>query len=513
MYLHEKNQQIETLRGVGNRKASSLRRLGIDTVRELLLYFPRDYLDRTRIVTLAAAPVERQATCLVRILSHEHTRLRRESILKVYVKDESANATLMCFGRSFLQYTLLPGKMFLINGVFQHSPRGGLQCSNFEFEEHSPVTEDYEKILPIYGLTSGLSQKVIRGSIREGLKTLGEQIGEELPGELRRRRRLADYSSALKNIHFPADWNAMQEARRYFIYHELFYLILTMKLRRSRRMQSRKRRVPIPFNLRDGLLSRLPFELTADQKQVLSEIEGDLFSPLPMARLIQGDVGCGKTLVALLAALSVIEAGEQAACMVPTELLARQHGDNAARFLEPLGVRVALLVGSRGSESRGSESRGKRQRALLLQALREGEIDLLIGTHALFSEDVRFHALGLAIIDEQHRFGVRQRFSLIGKGETPDLLMMSATPIPRSLALTAFGDLDISTIRTMPSGRKPVITHLARMGNEGKVYERVRREIHGGKQAYFVYPLISETEKSSSTPDDLKNAERMAQVL
>ncbi len=202
-----------------------------------------------------------------------------------------------------------------------------------------------------------------------------------------------------------------------------------------------------------------------------------------MARLLQGDVGCGKTLVALLSSLLVTASGEQAAFLAPTELLARQHAENAARLLEPLGVRIAFLSGSVTGAPR----------ALLLAALRAGEVDLLFGTHALFSEDVAFHALGLVIVDEQHKFGVLQRQALLRKGEAPDLLLMTATPIPRTLALTAFGDLDVSSIRTMPAGRKPVVTHLAREGNEEKVYRRVREELEKGRQAYFVYPLIEES--------------------
>jgi len=216
----------------------------------------------------------------------------------------------------------------------------------------------------------------------------------------------------------------------------------------------------------------------------VQEIETDLRSAAPMARLLQGDVGCGKTLVALLASLLVVSAAEQAAFLAPTELLARQHAENAARLLEPLGVRIAFLSGAVGGEAR----------ALLLAALQAGEIDILFGTHALFSGDVAFRRLGLVIVDEQHKFGVLQRQTMLAKGDSPDLLLMTATPIPRTLALTAFGDLEVSSIRTMPAGRRPVITHLAREGNEEKVYRRVREEIARGRQAYFVYPLIEESE-------------------
>jgi ATP-dependent DNA helicase RecG len=253
--------------------------------------------------------------------------------------------------------------------------------------------------------------------------------------------------------------------------------------------------------LRDAALARLPFTLTPDQATVLAEIEADLGAPWPMARLLQGDVGSGKTLVALLSALLVTAGGGQVAFAAPTELLARQHAENAARLVEPIGVRVAFLSGAVAGEPR----------QLLLTALAAGEIDILFGTHALFSRDVAFRRLGFVVVDEQHKFGVRQRMAMLAKGEAPDLLLMTATPIPRTLALTAFGDLDVSTIRTMPPGRLPVITHLARQANAGKVYRRVREELDRGRQAYFVYPLIggpeSGDEPEASSGPALKDAE------
>ncbi|HTO24111.1 MAG TPA: ATP-dependent DNA helicase RecG, partial [Spirochaetia bacterium] len=289
-----------------------------------------------------------------------------------------------------------------------------------------------------------------------------------------------------------------ERSRAALAYEELFYFEISV-LRRKRALAASRPRVRARQpELREALVKRLPFSLTADQVTAVSEIEADLWSPVPMARLLQGDVGCGKTLVALLSALLVIGCREQAAFLAPTELLARQHAENAARLLEPMGIRIAFLSGSVTGEPRG----------LLLEALRAGEVDLLFGTHALFSEGVAFHDLGLVVVDEQHRFGVLQRQALLRKGESPDLLLMTATPIPRTLALTAFGDLDVSSIRTMPAGRRPVITHLAREGNEDKVYRRVREEIQRGRQAYFVYPLIEESESL-----DVKDAETAFRVL
>ncbi|MCK5199242.1 MAG: ATP-dependent DNA helicase RecG, partial [Spirochaetales bacterium] len=253
------------------------------------------------------------------------------------------------------------------------------------------------------------------------------------------------------------------------------------------------------YKLQRQLIKSLPFTLTPDQIKVLDEIKTDMESQSPMARLLQGDVGSGKTLVAFIAALGIIESGGQAAFMAPTELLARQHAENAAKLLEPLGVRLAFLSGNVKNS----------QRKPLLEALKNGEIDLIIGTHALFTGNVEFRNLQFVIVDEQHKFGVLQRLALLNKGDTPDLLLMTATPIPRTLTLTLFGDMDVSIIKTMPEGRKPIVTHLSVIDNEAKVYQAVLAEIERGHQAYFVYPRIQDSDSAS----DLKNAEGMYEYL
>jgi len=499
MYLRELVDPVETLKGIGPRNAGLLAQAGIRSVADLLLYLPRDYEDRSVLHTLAEALTLPRASCVVKVIAHDSVGWGRRRTLKVYVEDKTARAALVCFNRNFLERVLAPGKTFLLTGVFRYRFQE-IQSTSFDAEPYDPASPAASaRILPVYPLTEGLMQPVIRRSVRAALGTASPRIDEELPRGLRERYCFPRLSEALHEAHFPSDREALEAARTALIYWELFYLQLAVKRRSlKRRVETRKARPPIRRELRRQLIARLPFRLTADQESVLSEIEGDLFSDRPMARLIQGDVGCGKTLVALISALAVLEAGQQVALMAPTELLARQHGDNAARLLEPVGVSVALLTGSVRSE----------QRAQLLAALARREVQLVVGTHALFSEDVSYGALGLVIVDEQHRFGVEQRLALVAKGAGADLLLMTATPIPRTLALTAFGDLDISTIRMMPAGRKPVITHLAREGNEDKVYGRVRRELEAGRQAYFVYPLIEESEKL-----DLKHAEGMYDVL
>jgi len=319
-------------------------------------------------------------------------------------------------------------------------------------------------------------------------------VDDELPPALLQRRTLLRKAEAIRLIHHPEHPADVPEARRTLAYEELFYLQIMIGRRDMDKREGASDRPPPTGHLANALVERLPFALTPDQETVLGEIAADMGSPWPMARLLQGDVGSGKTLVAFMAALYTIGAGGQAALMVPTELLARQHADTAARLLEPLGVRLAFLSGNVAEPARKP----------LLAALAAGEIDLVIGTHALFSDGVNYHSLRLVVVDEQHRFGVLQRLAIGAKGRRPDVLMMSATPIPRTLALTAYGDLSVSTIRTMPPGRKPVITHLAKQGNEDRVYEFVRRELAAGRKAYFVYPLVDRSDKL-----ELKNAEAM----
>ncbi len=483
MFLGEITGEISSLRGVGPALAGRLARLGVKRVRDLLLLLPRGYEDRRSVALLAEAPRTDKAVVVAQVVSRSPMGWGRASAPKVVVADGSSEASLLCFGRPYLGRVLAAGRKFFIWGSFRRR-RGEIQCADFELEPWSERPSAFGRILPVYPLTEGLTQAALRRLMRHALDEHGPRVDGEIPAAIVRRRGLPEKSAALARLHFPETLEEAERSRRALAYEELF--LFEIKVLRRRRLLAavRPRRPGLDAGLQQRLIARLPFRLTTDQNAALAEIGQDLASEAPMARLLQGDVGCGKTLVALLGALLVIAAGEQAAFAAPTELLARQHAENAALLLEPLGVRIAFLSGSVSGEPR----------ALLLAALRRGEIDLLFGTHALFSEDVSFRALGFVIVDEQHKFGVLQRIAMLQKGEAPDLLLMTATPIPRTLALTAFGDLDVSTIRTMPEGRMPVVTHLAREGNEEKVYRRVRRELERGRQAYFVYPLIGESE-------------------
>jgi ATP-dependent DNA helicase RecG len=497
VFLREITQKIQYLKGIGPRLAARFEKLGIVTVADLLLHVPRTYQDRGEITPLSRTPGRERANVIATVAAYDYVGFGRKRTLKVFIKDASGVASLVCFGRNFLEKVFIIGRRFFISGAFAYR-FGEIQCAAFDYLPAEEFEKKKNKIFPFYPLTEGLFQKTLQSAVERALQEYGPKIDDELPLSLRDKYGFSPKREAVAAIHFPQDQADLDRARAALTYEELFYLELIITRAAFVRRTKRAARRPAAFVLKRRLLDRLPFRLTSDQERAVAEIENDLFSAFPLYRLLQGDVGSGKTLVALIAALDVIEAGEQAVFMAPTELLARQHAGTAAALVEPLGVRTALLTG-------GLEP-GARDR--LLAALRAGEIDLLIGTHALFSADVTYRRLGLAIIDEQHRFGVLQRKALAEKGAAPDLLLMTATPIPRTLALTAFGDLDSSLIKNKPPGRLKIITHLAREGNEAKVYERVRAELAAGRQAYFVYPLIEESEKI-----DLKNAIGMYEDL
>jgi ATP-dependent DNA helicase RecG len=422
---------------------------------------------------------------------------------------------------------------------------GEIQSSNCEVEPASAKC-----ILPVHPLTAGLNQADLRGFIRRAIDEYAVKLEDELPAEIIERDRLLSKAAAIRAIHFPTSFEELELAKKTLIYEELFYLEIVV----GKRVVERKKFSQYPqhvqppkgglpslgavdsscagtgrihpstpldgalnrFPLQNRLLERLPFSLTPGQQEAIAEINAEMTSNTEhsMARLLQGDVGSGKTLVSFLAALmaaevaSSNEGGGQTALMAPTELLARQHAENAARLLEPLGLRIAFLTGNIRAAGRKD----------LLKHLAAGEIDIVVGTHALFSNDVIYKNLRLVVIDEQHRFGVTQRSMIMAKGNQPHLLMMSATPIPRTLALTVFGDMDVSVIQDMPPGRKPVKTHLAKESSEARVYDFVREKLEAGSQAYFVYPLIDDQnpgdgDETKQKAAGLKAAVSMAERL
>lgn len=501
MFLGELTYPVGNITGIGPGAIKSLAALGVLDIAGLIRHYPIRYEDRSNPVPLLNSSLRRPAVTIATVQKQDYAPWKNGRVLKVTVSDDTAAASLLCYGRNFLASKLTPGRKIWLTGPFDRNRYGDLQSGTFAFEnyaENSPP-KDFGKILPIYPLSGKLNQTLLRNAIRSALDSYGKGIRDELPDSIRTEMKFPHKEQCLRDIHFPESSLEHERARRALIFEELFLLQISVA---RMALQSRKdgREAPRSWSDRlvDTLKSRLDFELTRDQITSIEDIKRDIGSGPRMARLIQGEVGSGKTLVAFIAALGIIGAGRQAAFMAPTELLARQHADNAAKLLAPLGVRVAFLSGDTSSASRAS----------IRSALGSGDIDFCIGTHALFSSDVTFSKLGLAIIDEQHRFGVDQRRQLSEKGKSVDILVLSATPIPRTLALTAFGDMEISSIRSMPRGRIPVETHLARMGNEGKVYNFVRKELDAGFKAYFIYPLIEESKKNF-----LKDAQNMFQRL
>jgi ATP-dependent DNA helicase RecG len=493
LFLREIAAPVSDLKGAGPALVARLFRLGVFSGADLLMLAPRDYEDRSAPRALAEfgqGPVN----CRVRVVAHDWFGFGRMRTLKLWVEDEAGTrAALVCFNRAFLERSLPVGATLKLFGKFEYR-FSELQSSAFDAEMvDGAVSGVPDGVRPVYPLTEGLGQASVRKLVSRALARWGT-VDDEVPPSIRTRRGLLRKAVALKLLHAPEAPADAVAARRTLAYEELFYLQVMIARRSAvRRSEARPRTAP-PDLLARALEERLPFELTADQKTAIAEIVSDMAGQWPMARLLQGDVGSGKTLVAFISAMYAIAGGGQAALMAPTELLARQHADTAARLLEPLGVRLAYLSGNVADAARRP----------LLAALSHGDVDLAIGTHALFSEDVVFSDLRLVVVDEQQRFGVLQRLAIGAKGRKPDTLMMTATPIPRTLALTAYGDLSVSTIRTMPAGRLPVITHLARNGNETKVYDFVRKELAAGRRAYFVYPLVDRSEKLA-----LKDAEAM----
>ena len=499
MHVAEISQPVSDLPGLGPAKAGDLARLGITTIGELLLHIPRGYEDRTTPVPLIQAAPDRPVNTEAEVVAHSYIGHGPRKTLKVHIRDQSGIGALVCFGRNFLARSLPQGKLIRVYGTFQRR-YGDLQATSFEFEDASSPPRKFGRILPVYPLAGRLGQGDLRKATAVAVKRYGCNVADELPQELRARQDLLSTATALGAVHQPETLEQAASGRRTLVYLELFFLQLAIGIRATERRRNTRPARTLPRGMRATLTDSLPFELTDDQEQVLTEITADLEAEVPMARLLQGDVGAGKTIVALLSAVPLIEAGHQVALMAPTELLARQHADAISRLLTAAGLRisVALLSGTVPPSSRRP----------LVEALATGAVDLVVGTHAVFTDEVSFRNLQYVIIDEQHRFGVMQRVALMQKAREPDVLFMTATPIPRTLALTVFGDMKVSSIRTLPPGRRPVETHLAKHGNDHKVYEFVRRELAAGRQAYFVYPRIDDTGAL-----DLRDAESMWQEL
>ena len=556
MKLKDIKTPISSIHGIGPQQEKFLAKLNIFTVSDLLSFYPKSYDDRTEKISISDFEKHKKVHAICAVQAHQWFGYGKMKTLKLIINDGTGSASLICFNRNFYEKSLPVGSIICVTGTFEVK-FGQIQSTSFEITKlsDSAPLSDFKNtplpdsaVLPVYKLTEGLTQKNIRKAVSNAIFQYAKLLENELPEEIIIKRHLLQKKDAIKAIHNPISLKNAEDARYSLIFEELFNFQSVILERTFKHKgfipqlsidyssdSSENNRIKNNFDLNEfennlsplqkKLIERLPFKLTEDQMFAIFQMNNEidrgykerskilndniiLKQPFTMSRLLQGDVGSGKTLVSFFVALRVINWKGQCALMAPTEILAKQHAENAANLLSPLGIKIAYLTGNVKQKGRN----------MLLSELKNGNIDFIIGTHALFSKQIVYNDLQLAIIDEQHRFGVVQRESIIAKGRTvsdkninlePHLLMMSATPIPQSLALTVFGDLDISVIKSMPEGRLPVKTHLIKEENEWKAFEAVRSELKRGHQAYFVYPAID----SEDFNTELKSAEIEFQKL
>ncbi|MBI3587122.1 MAG: ATP-dependent DNA helicase RecG [Ignavibacteriales bacterium] len=507
-YQKQSDHPLQYVKGIGPKRSAALQELGIHSIRDLLYYFPFDYLDRSSIVAIKDLPKHvdsgKPVTVIGQVYRQEVRRSRRTKrmIFFLTIKDQTGYLSCVWFeGIQWYKDAFEVGELLAVSSYADFDKLGRVQFTHPEFDRLKGAMEEDEPdwgklfntgaIIPKYRSSSelgkvGLDSRGFRRIIRNALKHSARAVEETLSEDIRTRNRLPELSVALQNIHFPADAHALSLARQRLKFDELFFLQLMLAYRKQVVDGAVKGiTYTVESKLARQLADSLPFTLTHAQRKVINEIADDMKQSKPMNRLLQGDVGSGKTIVALLAMLVAVENGYQVAFMAPTEILAEQHFRTLAAYLNNVPVNVRLLVGAQK----------KKLREDVLEDIRSGRGHIIVGTHAVIEEQVAFAKLGLVVIDEQHRFGVMQRALLREKGMNPDVLVMTATPIPRTLALTVYGDLDVSVIDEMPAHRKPIKTAIRLENQKQKVYDFVKEEIRRGRQAYIVFPLIEESEK------------------
>lgn len=479
---------VDDLRGVGTRLVESLSAVGVVTVRDLLYYFPREHVDYRRRDGIRSLGYGDRATIVgtVQTIRTRHVRAKL-SITTAVVADDSGRIPVRWFNQPYLEKQLRIGRQIAISGeadVFDG--RLTFVPRDYEWVDERELTHA-GRLVPLYRLTRGLHQKGLRTLIKQAVETYGAQVVDYLPDEVRARSELRDEAQALDHFHFPEDEDDLDSARRRLAFDEIFSIQLGL-LRRKHQWQGTGIAPTLDVTQAEWerFLSALPFGLTGAQQRVIQDLRASIASSKPMSRLVQGDVGSGKTVVAAFALYAAALRGYHGAMMAPTEILAQQHFTSLKGWIEPLGLRVGKLTGS----TKASERRKLRD------GISRGEVDIVVGTHTLFQEEVDFPRLAVAVVDEQHRFGVEQRTRLRQKGIHPHLLAMTATPIPRTLALTVYGDLDISVLNELPPGRGPVQTELSPAA--GSAYARVRDEVTKGRQAFVVCPVIDETSEGDT---------------
>ncbi len=495
---------VQFLKGVGPRRAEMLAKVGVNTVGDLLGYRPLRYEDRSNFQLIKDIQAGREAVIegLVVVAGGRFTPRKRLYLFEMRVDDGSSTLVVKFFNQRYLDKILTKDKRVVLLGVPRSNDYGsGLCLINPEFEVLDPDSDTSihtGRIVPVYRRAGQLQSRALRGILFHLLQDLREeQLANGVPADICRHFGFPTRLEAVRQVHFPSQEGDRQRlmeglracrtpAHQRLIFEEFFLFHLGLQsLKRRRQAKSKPRRIVLNDQVRRVIKSVLPFHPTGAQKRVLREIVQDLTGPKPMSRLLQGDVGSGKTIVALQAIIVVLENGYQSVLMAPTEILAEQHLRTICRYLAGQDYQVELLSG---------RVVGKERRAIL-QRIRKGEVDLVIGTHALFQKGVEFAQLALVVIDEQHRFGVMQRSQLMDKAKNPDTLVMTATPIPRSLALTLYGDLDLSVVDELPPGRQPITTLVLSEKRRDEIFEALRRELRRGRQAYVVYPLVEESQK------------------
>jgi ATP-dependent DNA helicase RecG len=505
---------IQYCKGIGPKRAELLKKIGIFTVEDALYYLPWRYEDRGNLKKIGRLTYGSYETAAGTVVSAEvaQTKRQRVKVFELIITDKSGMLVGSWFNQPFMKKAFKPGQKVILSGIVKSNPyRGGLpQIDNPDYEIMDEDDADNlihtGRTVPIYRTTAGLSVRYLRSMMKSVLDSCGASVPEALPEYLRKKYSFLPTAESLAEVHFPAREQdiavlnrGLSPAHRRLSFEELFTLELGLSLKKHGVALEKK---GISFKdvgvLEAALRKNIPFTLTNAQERVISEIKKDMTAGRPMNRLVQGDVGCGKTIVAMIASLMAVENGYQACIMAPTEILAEQHYRNISTMARSLGVTVRSLTGRIR----------KKEKDVLLSEIASGSAQIVIGTHALIEGTVKFHRLGLAVIDEQHRFGVMQRSTLTAKGYEPDVLVMTATPIPRTLALTVYGDLDVSVIDELPPGRNPVVTKLYFESRRGEAYRFIESELRKDRQVYVVYPLVEETEKS-----DLKAATEMAAHL
>jgi ATP-dependent DNA helicase RecG len=510
------------IKGVGPERFKLLNKLGIQTIRDLMYHFPRRYLDRSRIKTIGEVLEEGrksspgilpEQTIQGKILESVLKRTRRwVSIFQIAVGDDTGIVYATWFNQPFLKEYFNKGDEVILSGKLKFYKQPFLESPEYEIikgEEYEPLHAG--RIIPCYPLTAGLNQKYLRRIIKGAVEKYSSELEDTLKLIPDKPANLLPVPEAVRRIHIPDSEDDINNARTSLVWEELFMVQMSLAERyRTIKKNTVKHTLTISDNLEQRIRQRIPFALTAAQEKVIGEMKNDLIGKYPMNRLLQGDVGSGKTIVAVYAILAAIGNHTQAALMAPTEILAEQHYQTIYRLLENSKVRISLMVSGIPRKERQEQ----------IELIKKGGIDLVIGTHALIQKAVVFNKLSLLIIDEQHKFGVEQRETLKSKGENPHTLIMTATPIPQTLTLTLFGDLDLSVIDEMPPGRKPVKTILRPSAKMPEALEFIRQKIHEGRQVYFVYPLIDESRQSGKKSEEekasramLRSATQMAKYL